>query len=82
MIRIRAKTVKPVLGTLLTFMGMKRANARVIEQANKQVILASLCYNLKKYLTFTRPKVKCLAISLTKELNWIEVLRLNRYELI
>lgn len=65
MTKVRSKTVEPVLGTLLTFMNMKRANARGIEQANKHVIMASLCYNLKKYLRFTSKKVKCIAVTMT-----------------
>jgi transposase len=75
MARKRGKTVEPVLGTLLTFMGMKRVNARGIEQANKHVMMAALCYNLKKYIKFIRPKVKSITIALTKEKNRIEVPR-------
>jgi len=52
--RIRSKTVEPVLGTLLNFMAMRRVNTRGIKQANKHVLMASLCYNLKKYLKFIR----------------------------
>ncbi len=54
MVRIRSKTVEPVLGTLLNFMGMRRVNTRGIKQANKHVLMASLCYNMKKYLKFIR----------------------------
>jgi transposase len=54
--RIRGKTVEPVLGTLVNFRGMKRVNARGIEQANKHVIMASAAYNLKKYLNFISRK--------------------------
>lgn len=61
MVRIRSKTVEPVLGTLLNFMGMRRVNTRGIKQANKhslsrlsRILMASLCYNLKKYLKFIR----------------------------
>jgi hypothetical protein len=71
----RAKTVEPVLGTLITFMAMRRANARGIEQSNKHVMMAALCYNLKKYIKFIRPKVQSLAIALIKDQNWIEVPR-------
>lgn len=52
--RIRSKTVEPVLGTLLNFMGMRRVYTRGIKQANKHVVMASLCYNIKKYLKFIR----------------------------
>lgn len=54
MVRIRSKTVEPVLGTLLNFMGMRRVNTREIKQVNKHVLMASLCNNLKKYLKFIR----------------------------
>ncbi|MBK7566232.1 MAG: transposase [Bacteroidetes bacterium] len=53
-VRIRTKTVEPVLGTLLNFMVMRRVNTRGMKQANKHVLMASLCYNLKKYLKFIR----------------------------
>ncbi|MBK7444303.1 MAG: hypothetical protein IPI65_23015 [Bacteroidetes bacterium] len=43
-----------MLGTLLNFMGMRRVNTRGINKANKHVLMASLCYNLKKYLKFIR----------------------------
>jgi uncharacterized protein (UPF0179 family) len=52
MSKIRSKTVEPVLGTLINFMNMKRSNSRGIAQANKHVIIAALCYNLKKYMKF------------------------------
>lgn len=45
---------RPVLGTLLNFMGMRRVNTRGIKQANKHVLMASICYNMKKYLKFIR----------------------------
>ena len=50
MSRLRSSTVEPVLGTLLNFIGMKKIYARGIEQAEKHVLMASLCYNLKKML--------------------------------
>lgn len=58
MSRIRSKTVEPVLGTLINFLGMKRVNTRGIKQANKHVMMAALCYNLKKLLCFKAPKSK------------------------
>ena len=56
MSKIRSRTVEPVLGTLLNFMGMKRVNTRGIKGANKHVLMAALCYNLKKYMAFVRKK--------------------------
>ncbi|WP_180903954.1 transposase, partial [Flavobacterium chungangense] len=52
MVRVRSKTVEPVIGTLVNFTNMKRINTRGIRQANKHVLMAALTYNLKKYLKF------------------------------
>ena len=56
MSRLRSSTVEPVLGTLINFLGMKKVNTRGIANAEKHVLMASLCYNLKKLLKF-KPKV-------------------------
>jgi len=58
MSRLRSSTVEPVLGTLLNFMGMKKIYARGIEQAEKHVLMSSLCYNLKKMLKFRSLKAQ------------------------
>ena len=50
--KIRSSTVEPVLGTLINFTNMKRVNTRGIENATKHVLMAALCYNLKKYMKF------------------------------
>ena len=52
--KIRKSTVEPVLGTLINFLNMKRVNSRGIKQASKHVLMAALCYNLKKYIKFVR----------------------------
>lgn len=71
--RIRSKTVEPVLGTLINFLNMKRVNTRGIKQANKHVMMAALCYNLKKLLNFNNisPKINCqiLKIQLNKTIK-------------
>ena len=61
MSRIRSKTVEPVLGTLINFVNMKRVNTRGMALANKHVLMASLTYNLKKLLKFSRLRVKLIA---------------------
>ena len=61
MVRVRSKTVEPVIGTLVNFTNMKRVNTRGIKNANKHVLMASLTYNLKKYLRFTIKKSSILA---------------------
>lgn len=61
MVKTRSKTVEPVLGTLVNFLNMKKVNSRGIKQANKHVLMASLTYNLKKYLKFCDKKAKTQA---------------------
>ena len=61
MVRVRSKTVEPVIGTLVNFTNMKRVNTRGIKNANKHVLMASLTYNLKKYMRFTIKKPSILA---------------------
>lgn len=67
MTTIRSKTVEPVLGTLINFGNMKRVNTRGIKQANKQVLMAALVYNLKKLMKFERKRFITKAIELPKE---------------
>ncbi len=54
--KLRSSTVKPVLGTLVNFLGMRRVNTRGIEGANKCMLMAAVAYNLKKLLKFTTQK--------------------------
>ncbi len=56
--RIRSRTVEPVLGTLLNFLNMRRVNNRGIDLATKHVMMAALCYNLKKYMKFKSNKAE------------------------
>lgn len=64
MVKIRSRTVEPVLGTLINFTNMKRVNTRGIKQANKHVLMAALTYNLKKYLKFIKkPKSQAGIVS-------------------
>jgi transposase len=65
--KIRSKTVEPVLGTLLNFTSLRRVNTRGIKQANKHVLMASLCYNLKKYMKFKTKKLIVNAMVLNPE---------------
>ncbi|MCA4793263.1 IS1182 family transposase [Myroides odoratimimus] len=61
LVKRRSSTVEPVLGTLINFFNMKRINSRGMAQANKHVLMASLSYNLKKYLRFVVKEIKDLA---------------------
>jgi hypothetical protein len=58
MSRLRSAAVEPVLRTLLNFTGMKRVNARGIAAAEKHVLMASLCYNLKKNVKIQAPQCR------------------------
>ena len=66
--RKRSSTVEPVWGTLINFMGVKRIHARGLPAANKILLLAAACYNLKKWLKFTAPltNIKAMALLQTK----------------
>jgi transposase len=48
--RKRSATAEPVWGTLINFTAMKRINTRGLSAANKCLILAATCYNLKKWM--------------------------------
>ena len=69
MSRLRSATVEPVLGTLINFTGMKRVNARGIAAAEKHVLMASLCYNLKKLLEFKPRNVETVAIKVQAKIE-------------
>lgn len=69
----RSSTVEPVWGTLINFTGMKRINTRGISAANKCLILAATCYNLKKWMKHiskdTNAKLQALLREAVKGLN-------------
>ena len=52
LVKRRSSTVEPVLGTLINHHNMRRINSRGMAQANKHVLMAALCYNLKKYMKY------------------------------
>ena len=64
--RKRSSTVEPVWGTLMNFMAARRINARGLAAANKILIMASACYNLKKWMKFISRKANANAIALAK----------------
>jgi len=51
---LRQSTVEPVFGTLMEYLGMRKMNTIGIRQANKNMLMAAVAYNLKKYLNFDR----------------------------
>lgn len=51
--KLRQSTVEPVIGTLVNFLGMRRVNTRGLKLANKCLLMAAVCYNLKRLLKWT-----------------------------
>jgi hypothetical protein len=58
--KLRQATVEPVIGTLVNFLGMRRVNTRGIQLANKCLLVAAVCYNLKRLL-------KCMGEDIKKQ---------------
>ena len=54
--RLRRTTVEPVWGTLLHFRGLKKVYTKGNDLANKQVLMATAAYNLKKLMGFNTIK--------------------------
>ena len=78
--KVRSSTVEPVLGTLTSFLAMKRVNTRGMKGANKCMLMAAVAYNLKKLLKWQPTKVqadvKAMAIKAEKVfLNSISALK-------
>lgn len=76
MSRRRSATVEPVLGTLINFVGMKKVYTRGIAAAEKHVLMASLCYNLKKMLGFVarvRSQAKAQAVQVVGKLGKVSL---------
>lgn len=64
--KLRQATVEPVLGTLVNFLSMRRVNTRGLSLANKCMLMAATCYNLKKLLKFNAPKASAVVIKVMK----------------
>jgi len=58
---VRQSTVEPVFGTLIEHLGLRKMNTIGIRQANKNMLMAAVAYNLKKYLKFERKTVNNMA---------------------
>jgi len=64
--QIRSSTVEPVLGTLVNYLGMRRANTRGIQQASKCMLMAAAAYNLKKLLKWEQRKARTAWMAIKK----------------
>ena len=60
---IRQSTVEPVFGILTQHMSLRKLNTKGIRNANKQMLLAGIAYNLKKLLKYSKPLPKSVANS-------------------
>lgn len=73
----RSSTVEPVFGTLTEFMAMRKVNTRGISNANKNMLMAAMAYNLKKYLKFSQKRVETVVKSAENHLlRLIDLIRL------
>jgi hypothetical protein len=71
MMRLRASTVEPVLGSLITYYGLRHLSKKRQAGAAKVLYLAAMAYNLKKYLrTPQQPARLALALPLPSHLYW------------
>jgi len=66
----RQSTVEPVFGSLINHLGMRKMNAIGIRQANKNMLMAAVAYNLKKYLKFER-KIAASMVNEVKNLGFV-----------
>jgi hypothetical protein len=64
----RQSTVEPVFGSLINNLGMRKINTIGIRQANKNMLMAAVASNLKKYLKFERK----IAASIVKEVKYLD----------
>jgi transposase len=60
--RLRHSTVEPVIGSLSQHFGAAKSYAKGRESASKNLLLASMAYNLKKLINFKPPKTRFTAV--------------------
>jgi hypothetical protein len=82
MLRLRASTVEPVLGSLITYYGLRQISKKRQAGAAKVMYLAAMAYNLKKYLRAAAPQQSAsaaIALPLPGHLFWDLVLFCNSH---
>ena len=55
--RLRQSTVEPVFGSLVQYYGLNKINVLGKEGAHKNMLMAAIAFNVKKYLKTTKRKV-------------------------
>lgn len=76
LMKLRQSTVEPVIGTLVNYLGIKKVNAKGLDQANKCLTLAAIAYNLKKIL---KHKQKDIYPAIKQHLETITTLIKSNY---
>ena len=66
---LRQSTVEPVFGTLMEFTGMRKMNTIGIRAANKNMLMAAVAYNIKKYLKFEGKSIHTTAREVKNFIN-------------
>lgn len=67
--RIRQSTVEPVFGSLVNYYGMSKVGVKGKAGAHKVMLMATIAFNLRKYMKFKPVKVKSMAIALERGLT-------------
>jgi hypothetical protein len=76
MLRLRASTVEPVLGSLITSYGLRHISKKRQAGAAKVMYFAAIAYNLKKYLRTAAPQQPAspaIELPLPGHLFWVLV---------
>ena len=82
MLRLRAATVEPVLGSLITCYGLRQISKKGQAGAAKVLYLAAMAYNLKKYLRAAAPQQPvslAIALPIPSYLFWRIILFCNSH---
>lgn len=71
--RLRALTVEPVLGSLITYFGLRLMSKKRQAGAANVMYLAAMAYNLKKYLHATphHQAHQVVALPLPNQFRWL-----------
>ena len=77
--QVRQSKVEPVFGSLVQYYGLNRINVLGKEGAHKNMLMAAIAFNIKKYLKTTERKVAIgatMGATCPSKINNMLVLRL------
>ena len=66
--KLRQSTVEPVIGSLVTYFGIKKVNTKGKSNATKCMTMAAMAYNLKKLLKYKKLKAVANIRSIEKDM--------------